>query len=56
MTTFSPTPSLVDLLRSTLHRLEESPDFDRDDVYFMELKSSILLSIAELELRRQAAA
>jgi hypothetical protein len=51
-----PTPSLVDLLRSTLHRLEQSPGIDPRDPRFLELKATILRSIAELEVRRQEAA
>ncbi len=54
--TFPTSPSLVSLLRSTLQRLEESANIDPRDPTFMELKSTILRSIAELELRRQEAA
>jgi hypothetical protein len=53
---FRSSPSLVDLLRSTLRRLVESDNLDPNDPTFMELKSTILRSIAELELRRQEAA
>jgi hypothetical protein len=50
------TPSLVDLLRSTLLRLEQCPEIDASDPRFLELKNTILRSIAELELRRLDAA
>lgn len=43
---------LVDLLRSTLQRLEESEGIRPNDPAYLELKSSILRSIAELEIER----
>jgi hypothetical protein len=49
-------PTLIDLLRSTLRRLEENPELDPNDPQLQELKSFILLSIAELDLRKQEAA
>ncbi len=43
---------LVDLLRSTLRRLEESEGISPNDPAYLELKNSILRSIAELEIER----
>ena len=51
-----PVVSLVDLLRSTLLQLEQSPGVDPQDPSFLQFKATILRSIAELELRRQDAA
>lgn len=53
---FPNSPSLVDLLRSTLRRLEEADNLDPNDPTLIELKNTILRSIAELELRRHKAA
>ncbi len=53
--TFPPL-SLIQLLRSTLRRVEEMPDHDPGDPSSKELKHSILRSIAELELQRENAA
>lgn len=47
-------PALVDLLRSTLRRLEASEDLRPDDPALLEIKSHILRAIAELEIRRAA--
>lgn len=52
----SSAPTLIELLRSTLRRLEESQGVDPNDPTMIEFKNSILRSIAELELRRQDAA
>lgn len=49
-------PTLIDLLRSTLKRLEETPGVGPDDPKLVEVKNSILRSIAELEVRKQDAA
>ncbi len=45
-------PTLVALLRSTLRHLEESEGIRPNDPAYLELKSSILRSIAELEIER----
>jgi hypothetical protein len=49
-------PGLIEVLRSTLERLERSPEVKYDDSAFRELKSSILRAIAELEVKKSAAA
>jgi len=43
---------LVDLLRATLRHLEESEGIKPNDPAYLELKCSILRSIAELEIER----
>jgi hypothetical protein len=40
---------IVDILRSTLSRLEQSPDVATEDPAFAQLKHTILRTIAELE-------
>lgn len=45
-------PTLVTLLRSTLQHLEETEGIRPNDPAFLELKNSILRSIAELEIER----
>jgi len=49
-------PTIIDLLRSTLERLEADPHLDATEPKLQELKGSILLAIAELEMRKQDAA
>jgi hypothetical protein len=49
-------PTLIELLRSTLTRLEETEGLDPNDPRVVEFKNSILRSIAELELRKSEAA
>jgi hypothetical protein len=44
--------SIEEILRNTLRRLEESPDFRQDDPAVAELKKHIVRSIAELEVTR----
>jgi hypothetical protein len=44
--------SIEEILRNTLRRLEESPDFRREDPAVIELKKHIVRSIAELEVAR----
>ena len=46
------TRSLVDILRSTLQRLEETADLEQDDLAVIELKKHIVRAIAELEIAR----
>jgi hypothetical protein len=46
------TRSVVDILRSTLLKLEQKPDFHQDDPAVIELKRHIVRSIAELEIAR----
>jgi hypothetical protein len=48
-----PSPTLVEVLRSTLLRLEHSPDFSVDDPAFQEFKRSILRLMADLQLRKE---
>lgn len=45
-------PTLVTLLRSTLQHLEESEGIRPNDPAYVELKGSILRSIAELEIEK----
>jgi hypothetical protein len=47
---------LIELLRSTLKRLEETSGLEPDDPKMVEFKNSILRAIAELELQRSNAA
>jgi hypothetical protein len=56
MPTTPPSPALIQLLRSTLQRLEESSGLDPDDPKLIEFKNSILRAIAELEVQRSNAA
>lgn len=49
-------PTLVEVLRSTLRRLEDAPDIDPNDPKLQEFKTMILRSIAELEVRKANAA
>jgi hypothetical protein len=48
-----PAPTLVEVLRSTLLRLEHSQDFSADDPAFQDFKRSILRLMADLQLRRE---
>lgn len=45
---------LVRLLRSTLNRLEKTEGLRHDDPALLEIKGSILRSIAELEIHRDS--
>jgi hypothetical protein len=47
-------PSLVDLLRSTLKRLAQLEGLRPNDPALQEVKRSILRSIAELEIARSS--
>jgi hypothetical protein len=47
---FPGSPSLVEVLRSTLKRLEQNEDLAADDPALAELKGSILRTITELEV------
>ena len=49
-------PRFLDLLRGTLHRLQRAIDLDPDDSSLQQLKSSILRSVAELELKKSQTA
>lgn len=49
------TPSLIDLVRSTLATLEKVEDFSAHDAATKELKASLLRTLAELEVKRAAA-
>lgn len=46
-------PKLLDLLRSTLEHLENAEGLEHDDPALLEIKASILRSIAELELAKE---
>jgi hypothetical protein len=50
MTEISPT--LVEVLRSTIVRVEQSADLHPDDPAIVELKSSIVRSVTELEIAK----
>jgi hypothetical protein len=56
MPTTPPSPALIQLLHSTLLRLEESSGLEPNDPKLVEFKNSILLAIAELEIQRSNAA
>jgi hypothetical protein len=45
-------PSLIEVLRSTLTRLEQHEDLASDDPALAELKGSILRTITELEVTK----
>lgn len=45
-------PTLVDLLRSTLVRLERSPGIDPEDEVVHNLERSVLRTLAEVQRRR----
>jgi hypothetical protein len=45
-------PGLVDILRSTLARVEQSADLSPDDPAFVKLRNSVLRLIAELEVAK----
>ncbi|GAC1419166.1 MAG: hypothetical protein NVSMB62_11600 [Acidobacteriaceae bacterium] len=47
-----PSPSLANVLRRTLRRLESSPDTYGDQSALRALKSSILQKLAEIEMRK----
>lgn len=44
--------SLIELLRSTLRKIEQSAEVGSEDHSLQELKRSILLTIADMELPR----
>lgn len=46
------TLGLIEILRATLRRLEQTQDLSPDDSTLLELKHSILRTIAELEIVR----
>lgn len=46
------TRSLVEILSSTLQKLEETSDFRQDDLAVIELKRHIVRTIAELEITK----
>lgn len=45
-------PNLVEMLRSTLRKLQESIDLDPHDPALQHLKSALLRDLAELEMSR----
>jgi len=51
----TPSPILIELLRSTLQRLEEELGLEPNDPKLLEFKNTILRSIAEMEVRKQDA-
>jgi hypothetical protein len=46
------TPSLIEILRKTLERLEEAEGLDRTDPAYVELTRRIARVIAELEIAK----
>jgi hypothetical protein len=48
--------TIAEILRSTLQRLDEDPELDRNDPKLIEIRDSILQSISELEFRHPYAA
>lgn len=48
------TPSLIEMLRTTLRRLEENEEIDPADPALLELKNSILRAIGEMELKKMS--
>ena len=57
MSSFSDTlathPSMIEALRNTLQYLEANEELDSSDRAFVELRSSIMRAIAELELKKR---
>ena len=49
-----PSPNLVQILRSTLQRLEQSREYAPDDLALREFKRSVLRLIADLQLRKES--
>jgi hypothetical protein len=48
----SPSIGILDILRNTLFRLEQTPEFRGDDPAVIELKRHIVRSISEMEVIR----
>ncbi|MBV8629683.1 MAG: hypothetical protein JOZ83_02080 [Silvibacterium sp.] len=48
-----PSLSLAQILRSTLHRVEQSAEFSPDDPALQEFKRSILRILGEIHARRE---
>ena len=48
-------PGLIEILRATLEKLEQSNESGQNDSALRELKASILRAIAELEVHKSAA-
>jgi hypothetical protein len=46
--------TLIEVLRSTIRRVEGSEMGKKEDLLFQELKRSILRSIAELEIQKSS--
>jgi hypothetical protein len=49
-------PAFLEVLRSTLERMEQTPGHDSKDPKYIEFKAAILRAIAEMELRKSNAA
>ena len=49
-------PAFLEVLRSTLEQVEQTPGLDPNDPKFIEFKTAILRAIAEMELRKTDAA
>ena len=49
-----PTPDLLQVLRSTLERLEKNRELRPDDPALQQFKRSILRLMADLQLRRES--
>jgi hypothetical protein len=47
-----PPPSLIELLRSTLQQVEQSAEVSPNDSSLQKLKSSIVRTIADLEIQK----
>lgn len=45
-------PSIIEMLRTTLNRLEENEELSPADPALIELKNSILRAIGEIELKK----
>jgi hypothetical protein len=49
-------PSLINVLRATIERIERSGEIDLGDPAYLELKRSVTRAIAEFELAKSAKA
>lgn len=49
-----PSPTLIDVLRSTLLSLEQSREFSTDDPTLQEFKRTIIRLLADLQLRKES--
>ena len=49
-------PAFLEVLRSTLERMEQMPGHDPRDPKYLEFKAAILRAVAEMEVRKSNAA